>query len=213
MEDSNQESLIPQEVKDIPKEIKSNASGCCRNIQDKIQSFGFDLENFLFIVKPNQSNLDKECLFGISLKNGVRVFSVVILLEALSTLMDLFSPGGFWKFIWYLIVLCFFCIIAFYSFYSTIKEKKCCAKIAYTLISVVFLAEALWYIGKSLLKLLEFFLPWDDDFLRLRILVFIFGWGIYLFIYLYLIWILYCYMFTLSDDDERRIDEEQEKLV
>ena len=66
------------------------------------------------------------------------------------------------------------------------------------MLCVIFAYQAIVYICKSLLKIIEFITPWDGDFLNLNFLVYIFGYGVYLFIVLYFIWVLYCYMRSIK---------------
>lgn len=201
---------------DQPRD-ESKVSKAINALPEKFNQFGFGIDSFLFIVKPGPDKIDKQCLFGISLKVGVRIFSLIMLFEALSSFMDVLSPGTLWKLIVYIAVFVLYLIIGFYAFYSTINEKASFAKISYFLISVIFIIEAVVYLCKSLIKLIEFLTPWDSDFLKLKFLIFVFGYGLYLFIYLYFIWILYCYIISLSDGSAKKDDDgddkERERLV
>ena len=62
-------------------------------------------EKFLFLVTPEK--VDTECIGGISLKNGVRILSVIVFYEALSSLANVLDTKYFSKFILSLL----FCIL------------------------------------------------------------------------------------------------------
>ena len=90
-------------------------------------------------------------------------------------------------------------VISVYAFLATLKQNYSYAKVSYLIISALFLIEALRYVCKSVIKIIEFITPWDGDFLRLDFLIYVFGYGVYLFIYLYFIYILYRYMNQLKN--------------
>ena len=154
-------------------------------------------EKFLFFFKPVKVDEEK-FLFGFSLKTGVQIFSIITIIQAINSFLDIFSPYSFWLFLISMIAFIFQFVIGLYAFISTIKEKFSYAKSAYLFISVLFLIQAVYYVSKSILKVIEFITPWDTDFLRLDFLIYIFGYGIFLFIYLYFIYILYLYMLKLK---------------
>ena len=162
-----------------------------------------DQENkFLFFFPPAPSNLEEKFLFGLSLKTGAQIFAVITLIQAISSFMDIFSPGSFWLFIVAIFAFAFYFVISLYAFLATIKENYTYAKVSYLAISVLFLIVALKYVCKSVIKVIEFITPWDGDFLRLKFLVYVFGYGIYLFIYLYFIYIFYRYMIQLGNQNK-----------
>ena len=49
-------------------------------------------EKFLFFFDPQIMD-EKKFLFGLSLKTGVQIFSVVALIQAISSFFDIFRPG------------------------------------------------------------------------------------------------------------------------
>ena len=162
-----------------------------------------DQENkFLFFFPPAPANLEEKFLFGLSLKTGAQIFAVITLIQAISSFMDIFSPGSFWLFIVAIFAFAFYFVISLYAFLATIKENYTYAKVSYLAISVLFLIAALKYVCKSVIKVIEFITPWDGDFLRLKFLVYVFGYGIYLFIYLYFIYIFYRYMIQLGNQSK-----------
>ena len=162
-----------------------------------------DQENkFLFFFPPAPANLEEKFLFGLSLKTGAQIFAVITLIQAISSFMDIFSPGSFWLFIVAIFAFAFYFVISLYAFLATIKENYTYAKVSYLAISVLFLITALKYVCKSVIKVIEFITPWDGDFLRLKFLVYVFGYGIYLFIYLYFIYIFYRYMIQLGNQSK-----------
>ena len=156
------------------------------------QRFPIPDNKFLFFFNPEI--VDEKFLFGLPLKTGVFIFSVVVLIQALNAFFEIFSPDSFWIFIVSIIALLIYFIIAFYAFLGALQNNYSFIKISYIIIAVLFLIEALRYVCKSIYKTIEFITPWDGDFLRLDFLVYIFGYGVYLFIYLYLIYILYRFM-------------------
>ena len=156
-------------------------------------------DKFLFFFPP--VNVEEKFLFGLSFKTGVQIFAVITLIQAISSFLDIFSPGSFWLFIVAIFALVVFGVISFYAFLATLKENYSYAKVGYLIAAFIFLLAALKYLCKCVIKTIEFITPWDGDFFRLNFLVYIFGRGLYLFIYLYFIYILYRYMLQLNNKD------------
>ena len=153
-------------------------------------------EKFLYFFTPGK--LDQQCLFGFSLKTGVKVFSIMILCHAINVLMDLIHPGTLWNFLMYSIVFITFIFIAAYSFYSTINENYIFVKFSYIIIGLIFAYQTIKYGCKSILRFIAFITPWGKYFFNMNLFVYVLGKGIYLFIGLYFIWILYCYMLSIK---------------
>ena len=149
-------------------------------------------DKFLFCFKPE--NLDNECIFGISLVNGVKIFAAVALLQSLSFLMEIFQTQTFFKKLGYIILTCLFVLISFCAFFSTLNDNMVLANISYCVASAIFLIAGVIFLIEICIKLFEFINPWEGDFLDLGFLTDVFGIGFYLFIYGYFIWIIYCYM-------------------
>ena len=149
-------------------------------------------KKFLFFFKPN--NIDNECIGGISLINGIKIFAAVSLLQAISYCMEIFSAEIFLEKLGYIALTTAFVIICFCSLFAALNENTTLAKISYWLAGFLFLLAAIKFLCKSVLKIIEFINPWDGDFLQLDFLVYIFGRGLLLFIYLYFIWILFCFI-------------------
>ena len=158
----------------------------------KLSSDGPSDDKFLFFFKPE--NVEKECVGGISLVNGIKIFAGVSLLQALSTLMEVFQAELFLEKVGYIILTCLFAIICFCAFFAAFNDNILLAKISYWIAAVLFLISGIKFICKSVMKTIEFINPFDGDFLDIKFLTYIFGRGLYLFIYLYFIWILYCFM-------------------
>ena len=154
-------------------------------------------EKFLYFFEPVKMD-EQKFLFGFSLKTGVQVFSVITIIQAINSFLDIFSPYSFWLFLISIIAFILQFSICLYAFLSTIKNKYSYAKTAYLIISALFIIQAIYYISRSILKVIDFITPWDNDFLRLDFLIYIFGYGIFLFFYLYFIYILYIYMIYLK---------------
>ena len=161
-------------------------------------------DKFLFFFPPCQDC--EKFLFGLSLKTGVQIFAVITLLQAISSFLDIFSPGSFWLFFVAIIAFVIFFVISLSAFLATAKEDYSYARASYIMASFFFLLAALKYLCKCIIKTIEFITPWDGDFLRLNFLVYIFGHGIYLFIYLYFIYILYRYMRQLNNPNQNQGD-------
>jgi hypothetical protein len=157
-------------------------------------------EKFLFFFDPQLMD-EKKFLFGFSLKTGVQVFAVVSLIQAISTFFDIFSPDSFIMFFANIVIFLIYLVIGAYALLSTIKNDYCFAKVSYLIAAALFLLNALKYVCKSVIKVIEFITPWDGDFLRLDFLVYIFGYGIFLLIILYLIYVLYHYMLELKQSN------------
>ena len=154
-------------------------------------------EKFLFFFDPKIMD-EKKFLFGLSLKTGVQIFAVVALIQAISSFFDIFSPGSFLMFFVNIVIFVIYLAIAFYAFLATLKNDYTFAKVSYLIASALFLLNAIKYVCKSVIKIIEFITPWDGDFLKLDFLVYVFGYGIFLFVMLYLIYILYHFMLELK---------------
>ena len=138
-------------------------------------------DKFLFFFDPKLMD-EKKFLFGLSLKTGVQIFAGIILIQAISTFFDIFSPESFLKFFVNIIAFVVFALAALYAFLSTMNNNFILAKNAYIVTSAVFLVYAIKYICKTLIKVIEFITPWDGDFLQLDFLQYVFGYGALLLI-------------------------------
>ena len=123
-------------------------------------------EKFLFFFDPVKMD-EQKFLFGFSLKTGVQIFSVITIIQAINSFLDIFSPYSFWLFLISIIAFILQFLISFYAFLSTLKNKYLYAKTSYLIISFLFLIQAIYYISRSILKVIDFITPWDNDFLRL----------------------------------------------
>ena len=185
-----------------------------QNNLDKIVKYLPDLSKkiptednkFLFIFPPEI--VEDKFLFGLTFKTGVQIFSIITLIQAISSFFFFFSPGNFWLFLVAIFAFCFYCVIAIYAFLSTMRPNYDYARVSYLMIAALFLIITLRYLCKSIVKIIDFITPWDGDFLRIDFLIYIFGYGIYLFIYLYFIYILYRYMIQIKDNS----GEEKQKI-
>ena len=176
--------------------MSEKAEQVINQIPDAVEKVPLPDEKFLGFFEPFK--IDTELYFGISLKTGVQILALLVLIHSLSTLVEIFKPESFWGFLIDIIVFVVLFATALYAFFATVKENYGYAKVAYIVLSVIFAYQAIIYICKSLLKIIEFITPWDGDFLNLSFVVYIFGYGVYLFILLYFIWVLYCYMRSLK---------------
>lgn len=169
-------------------------------VLDPIPSFieGLPLpdDKFLYLFTP--AKIDNECYFGFPLKTGVKVLSLLVLIHSISYLVHVFSPGTLWLLIVYIVAFVVLLATTIYAFLSTMNEKYSYAKTAYIILGLIFAYQAIKYVCKSLLKIVEFITPWDSDFLNMNSLVYILGYGVYLFINLYFIWVLYCFMLSIK---------------
>ena len=163
-------------------------------------------DKFLFFFEP--VILEDKFFFGLSLKTGVQIFSIITLIQAINAFLDIFRPYSFWLFIISIIAFVIHFAVAFYAFLSTLKNNYSYSKVSYLIISVLFLIEAAYYISRSVLKIIDFITPWDADFLQLNFLIYIFGYGIFLLFYLYFIYILYRYMLQIKNGEQSKNEEE-----
>ena len=177
------------------------------NLSEKIPETD---DKFLFFFDP--VILEDKFLFGLSLKTGVQIFSIITLIQAINAFLDIFRPYSFWLFLISIIAFIIHFAVAFYAFLSTMKNNYSYSKISYLIIAVLFLFEATYYISRSVLKIIDFITPWDADFLQLNFLIYIFGYGIFLLFYLYFIYILYRYMLQLKNGEQSKNDEELDPL-
>ena len=163
-------------------------------------------DKFLFFFDPKI--VDAKFLFGLPLKTGVYIFSVVVIIQSLNSFFQIFKPNSFWIFLVSILSFLVYLVIAFYAVLGALKDDYSFLKISYTITAVIFLIQALKYICKSVYKTIEFITPWDGDFLKLDFLIYIFGYGVYLLLYLYLIYILYkCMIQTNKGENPKKNDE------
>ena len=162
------------------------------SLEEKANNISYGEDKFLFFYEPEK--IDNECIGGISLANGVRIFSLVSLIQALNSCMEIFQTILWMEKLGFILLTFVFLTICLCSFFATLNENMTFAKIAYWFSAIVIIISAIKYLCKCFLKTIEFINPWDGDFLQLDFLVYIFGRGLYLFIYLYLVFVLYCYM-------------------
>ena len=174
-----------------------------QNIDNQIKDYELKLEElkepsqekFLFCIVPEK--VDKEGIAGLSLKNGVRILSAILLYEALYSFSRSWDTKYTSKFICRLIIgLCYLCTSCV-SFYSTFNNNIKYAKISFYAAEILFILEFLCYLLKSFLRIFEFVNPWDGDFLNLKNVLYIVGDLIYLFVFLYFIYVQYCFIANL----------------
>ena len=176
-------------INDIENQINDN--------QVRLEEInGPNEDKFLFFFTP--AKIDRECIGGITLKNGVRILSVIVFYEALSSLVSLFDADYTYKFIISLLFFIFYLCIGCLALFSTFNDNVSLAKISYNILCVLFIIQALFYLLKCSIRLIEFINPWDGDFLKLKIIIFILGKLAYLFIFLYFIYVLFCYVVSLK---------------
>ena len=172
--------------------MDSNLDNVKLSSEDQAKSVPNGDNKFLFFFQPN--TIDNECIGGISLINGIKIFAAVSLIQAIDSCLEIFNAEFFIEKLGFIALTTAFVIICFCSFFAAFKENTNLATISYWLAGVLFLLAAIKFICKSVLKIIEFINPWDGDFLQLDFLVYIFGRGLLLFIYLYFIWILFCFI-------------------
>ena len=153
-------------------------------------------EKFLFLIVPDK--IDTECIGGITLKNGVRILSVIVLYEALTSLSIMFDTNYYTKYLFYLLFFVCYLGVTSLAFISTFNDSFALAKISYITLCILFILKVLFYLLKCVMGLIEFINPWDGDFLKLKIIIYILGNLAYLFVLLYFIYILYCFMISLK---------------
>ena len=170
-------------------------------------------EKFLFFFEPQIMD-EKKFLFGLSLKTGVQIFSVILLIQAITSFFDIFKPSSFIMFFVNIVAFVIYFAAAAYAFLSTVKDNYSYARVSYLISSVLFILFAVVYVCKSVIKIIEFITPWDGDFLHLNFLVYVFGYGVLLFIILYLIYVLYHYMLELKNPNQSvQINGEEEMPI
>ena len=168
-------------------------------------------EKFLFFFEPKLMD-EKKFLFGFSLKNGVQVFSVISLIQAINSFFDIFKPGYFIMFFVNIVIFAIYSVNTFYTVLSTIKDNYEYARMSYLISAALFLIYALKYVLKSIIKTIKFITPWERDFLRLDFMVYIFGYGILLFITLYFVYVLYHYMLERKNSNSVQNNENEESI-
>ena len=161
------------------------------------QVFPVQDDHFLFFFEPKLMDV-KRFLFCLSVKTGTQIFSVIMLIQAISSFLDIFS-GSFLGFFAKIIAFGFYFVAGFYTLVSTLKDEYLFARVGYLFISIVFLFNAFYFVCKTFIDVIEFITPWDSKFLQLGFLIDFFGYGIFLFIYLYMIYVLYHFMLELKN--------------
>ena len=169
-------------------------------IPKKTEELNLDDEKFLFFFKPYIIGEEK-FLSLCPIETGMIIFSVIIIIQALSNFLNIFKPDTFMKFILYTILFILYAVSAFYVCFGYLKQNYLYIKVGYVIISALFCCTAIVYVCKSLYKIVKFIIPFSGDFLSFDFFEYVFGKGIFLFGYLYLIYILYNYMIKLKKDD------------
>ena len=172
--------------------MDSNLDNVQLSSEDQTKSLQNGDNKFLFFIPPN--SIDNECIGGISLINGIKIFAAVSFIQAISSFSEIFNAEIFLEKIGYILLTTAFVIICLCSLFAALNENTTLAKISYWLAGFLFVLAAIKFLCKSVLKIIEFINPWDGDFLQLDFLVYIFGRGLFLFIYLYFIWITFCFL-------------------
>ena len=175
------------------------------------QMFPVKDDHFLFFFEPKLMDV-KRFLFCLSLKTGTQIFSVIMLIQAISSFLDIFS-GSFLGFFAKIIAFGFYFVAGFYTLVSTLKDEYLFARVGYLFISIVFLFNSFYFVCKTFIDVIEFITPWDSKFLQLGFIIDFFGYGIFLFIYLYMIYVLYHFMLELKNPNvavESNLDEENQ---
>ena len=175
-------------------------------IPRKAEELNLSNEKFLFFFKPDI--VGEEKVFSLfSLETGMIIFLVNVILQALSNFLGIFWPDSFLQFLGYAFFFILYGTTAFYLCLGYINKKYSYTKVAYIVISGVFLLMATIYILKSLYKIFKFIIPFSGDFLSFDIVEYVFGRGLFLFGYLYLIYILYLFMIKLDNPKSNKKDE------
>ena len=172
--------------------MDSNLDNVQLSSEDQTKSLQNGDNKFLFFFQPN--SIDNECIGGISLINGIKIFAAVSFIQAISSFSEIFNAEIFLEKIGYILLTTAFVIICLCSLFAALNENTTLAKISYWLAGFLFVLAAIKFLCKSVLKIIEFINPWDGDFLQLDFLVYIFVRGLFLFIYLYFIWITFCFL-------------------
>ena len=169
-------------------------------IPKKTEELNLNDEKFLFFFKPEIIGQEK-FLSLCPIKTGMIIFSIIIIIQALSNFLNIFKPDTFMKFILDTILFILYAVSAFYVCFGFLKKKYLYVKVGYVIISALFCCSAVVYVFKSLYKICKFIIPFSGDFLSFDFFEYVFGKGIFLFGYLYLIYILYLYMINLKNND------------
>ena len=161
-------------------------------LPDLFQNVPVNEEKFLFLFAP--SSLNNEMIFQLKLETGVKLLSLLFLLEFFSKFKDIIFSSSSLSFIWSFILSIIFFLVCFYTYYSAKNPKNNYIKFAYLLSAIIISVRLLEYALKSFYLIIRFLYPFNSNFMKLDFLTFILGKGTYLFIYLYFIWIYYCFM-------------------
>ena len=181
-------------------------------IPKKSENLNINKEKFLFFFEPKI--VGEEKVFSLfSLETGLIIFSVIIILQAISCFLGIFLPGSFFNFFYYALFFVLYGTTAVYLCLGYIKKKFLYTKVSYMIISCVFFIMAFVYILKSVFKILKFVIPFSGSFLSFDIVEYVIGRGAFLFGYLYLIYILYLFMIKLDNPKKNEEDNNLESPV
>lgn len=167
------------------------------NIAGNVPQESCSKENFLFVFKPTKP--DEECLCSLSLKNGVRVIGIMVLLGSFGIFAGSLSHPDWFDTIWDLLLTIAFLIIGIYSLISTFNMKLEYATVGCIAYSLLFYCELIKCILEGTLMCLSFINPFGEDFFRVKTVLYLLGEGIGLIFDIYFIWILYCFMISLKN--------------
>lgn len=155
------------------------------------------VDNFLFVFTPVKP--DKNCLCGISLKIGVRIISILVIIGTYPLFMEALHQNEWVDLIWDIIVTITLLIIGLYTFISTINLKYDYAMVGNATFSMLFMIKLLKCLIEGTLILLSFINPFGEDFFHVKTVLYLLGEGISLVIDLYFIWVVYCFMISLKN--------------
>ena len=176
------------------------------HIPKRANELNLNDEKFLFFFKPYIIGEEK-FLSLCPLETGMIIFLVIILIQALGSLLYLFKPSSFLNFLLYCILFILYGVAAFYMCLGYYKKKYSHIKVGYIIISAVFIIYAVIYVIKSCYKIIKFIIPFSGDFLSFNFVEYVFGNGVFLFGYLYLIYILYLFMIKLKKNNTELKEE------
>ena len=157
------------------------------------------IENFLFVFTPVKP--DTKCLCDISLKIGVRIISILVILGSYALFMEALYQNDWFDLIWDIIATITLLVIGVYTFISTINLKYDYAMVGNVTFSILFMIKLLKCLIEGALMLLSFINPFGEDFFHVKTVLYLLGEGIGLVIDLYFIWVVYCFMISLKNKE------------
>jgi hypothetical protein len=160
------------------------------------RSSNTDKDKFLFVLEPN--NLAVDCCCGCSLKTGVQIISIFLIICSLSNFTASLQESSTLAILINMLSFLLYFTAGFYIFYSTMNFNYTYSKKAYLIYSIIFLVSLLDNILFLLMIISGNFKPLGEQDRIRTALIFLAAVLISMSIQLYLLWIVFSYSIHLK---------------